>query len=219
MGIAQADIVVVAVKPVDMARALEEVRTAISSRQLVLSLVAGVSARTIESLLPGNVPIIRAMPNTSSFVQASATAISRGTRASSSHLEMAQKLFSAIGSVVVVDESLLDPVTGLSGTGPAYFYYVVEALMEAGFPYGLSEETCRALLLQTVEGTAKMLKETGKSPAELRRQVTSPNGTTIAAISVLEQGGAHDLFVRAVRRATERAAEIGREASVIPMLW
>jgi pyrroline-5-carboxylate reductase len=218
LGIPQADIVVLAVKPFDMAAALREVCTAISSEHLVISVAAGVSTSTIESVLNGNVPIIRAMPNTSCFVQASATAISRGMWASSAHLATAQQLFSAIGRSVLMDESLLDAVTGLSGTGPAYFYYVMEALIEAGVSCGLPEETCRALLLQTVEGAAKMLKETRKAPAELRRQVTSPNGTTMAAMSVLEQGGSHDLFVRAVQHATARAADMEREASVLALL-
>jgi len=218
-GIDEADIVVLAVKPIDMVMALQEVDTAISSEHLVISVAAGVSTSTIESLLRGNVPVIRAMPNTSSFVQASATAISRGRWTTTVQLEMAQQIFSAIGSSVVVDEPLLDAVTGLSGTGPAYFYYLVEALMEAGVSCGLPEGTCRELLLQTLEGAAKMLKETGKAPAELRRQVTSPNGTTVAAMNVLEEGGVRNLLVRAVRRATDRAAEMGREASVTRMVY
>jgi len=212
--VARAEVVVLAMKPFDVMQALQEVRGALSERQLVVSVVAGVSTGAIEGQVEGvRVPVIRAMPNTSSFVQESATAVSRGRWASVSHVEFVMTMFSAIGSVTVVEERLLDAVTGLSGTGPAYFYYVVESLMRAGQDLGLPEETCWELLVQTMYGAAKMLRETGKGPEELRRQVTSPNGTTMAGISVLEQGGFPALVQRAVERATERAAEMGREVS------
>src|SRR5450755_3356274 len=128
-------------------------------------------------------------------------------------MQALREVRSALCSVTVVDEGLLDAVTGLSATGPAYFYYVVESLMRAGQELGLAEETCWELLVQTMYGAAKMLRETGKGPEELRRQVTSPNGTTMAGISVLEQGGFQDLLQRAVKRAAERAGEMGREVS------
>jgi pyrroline-5-carboxylate reductase len=123
---------------------------------------------------------------------------------------MAQDLFSAIGISVVVEEMLMDAVTGLSGTGPAYFYYVVEALLAAGQACGLPAEICRTLLIQTLHGAATMLRETGKDPGELRRQVTSPNGTTMAAIATLEEGNGSQLFLQAVQRATQRASEMGQ---------
>ena len=208
--IASADIVILAVKPFDMALALQEVRTAISLKQLVISVAAGISTSSVEEQLSDDIPVIRAMPNTSCFVQASATAICRGRCAQNGHLEVARQLFSAIGTVSVIDERFMDAVTGLSGTGPAYIYYVVEALMEAGKSVGLSEQICRDLLLQTLYGSAKMLTETGKSPRELRRQVTSPMGTTEAGIAVLDNGIVQQLFLKAVERATERAIEMGR---------
>ncbi len=212
--IARADSVVLAMKPFDVMQALREVRAALSERQLVVSVVAGVATGAIERQVEGaRVPVIRAMPNTSSFVQESATAISRGRWATISDVEFVMTMFSALGSVTVVDEGLLDAVTGLSATGPAYFYYVVESLMRAGQDLGLAEEMCWELLVQTMYGAAKMLRETGKGPEELRRQVTSPNGTTMAGISVLEQGGFQDLLQRAVKRAAERAGEMGREVS------
>src|SRR6266487_3856227 len=200
---------------------LEELRRSYGVRvcgdklaEVARAVVVGVATRAIEGQVEGvRVPVIRAMPNTSSFVQESATAISRGRWASVSHVEFVMTMFSAIGSVTVVEERLLDAVTGLSGTGPAYFYYVVESLMRAGQDLGLPEETCWELLVQTMYGAAKMLRETGKGPEELRRQVTSPNGTTMAGISVLEQGGFQDLLQRAVKRAAERAGEMGREVS------
>jgi pyrroline-5-carboxylate reductase len=210
---AEADMVILAVKPFDLVAALQEVRGAIAQQQLVVSVVAGASTAAIEAQLAERVPVIRTMPNTSSFVQESATAISGGTWATEEQLRQVEQVFSAIGSVSVVDERLLDAVTGLSGSGPAYIYYVVEALMKAGQELELPEDICRTLLVQTVYGAAKMLRETGTDPQELRRRVTSPNGTTMAGIAALEQGGLQDLFQSAVRRATERAAEMGRQFS------
>ena len=209
--IAEADIVILAMKPFDIVKALQEVAPAISQKQLVISLVAGVSTEFIEHNLPACIPVIRTMPNTSSFVQASSTALCQGRWATPAHLEIACDLFSAIGISVTIPENLMDAATGLSGSGPAYIYYVVEALLKGGQACGLSTETCRTLLLQTVYGAAKMLQETDQEPAVLRRQVTSPNGTTMAAIAVLDQGDGQQLFQNAVLRATERAAEMGRQ--------
>lgn len=207
---AQADLLLLAVKPFDLVPALQELSAQISPSQLLISVAAGISTTTIEQSIDKPVPVIRAMPNTSSFVQASATAMSPGQWTTAAHVEIAQHLFTAIGISVLVDEDQMDAVTGLSGTGPAYFYYVVEALLAAGQRCGLPAETCRTLLVQTLYGTASMLQATGKDPAELRRQVTSPNGTTMAGIAVLEGGDAQQLFVRAVQAATQRAAEMGR---------
>ncbi|GCE16175.1 pyrroline-5-carboxylate reductase [Tengunoibacter tsumagoiensis] len=208
-----ADIIIIAVKPFDVATALQEVRESISARQMVISVAAGIATEDIESCFSEQVPVIRAMPNTSSFVQESATALCGGRWADQEHIALAENLFSAIGISVVVKEGLMNAVTGLSGSGPAYFYYVFEGLIQAGLECGLPEETCRTLLLQTVYGAAKMLKTTGKEPAELRRQVTSPNGTTMAGISVLEQGDVLNHFVQAVKRATQRSEEMGRQSN------
>jgi pyrroline-5-carboxylate reductase len=212
--IAEADIVILAMKPFDLVKALQEVGSVISEKQLIISLVAGVSTALIEENLPPSVPVVRAMPNTSSFVQASSTALCQGRWAKPAHLAIACDLFSAIGISVTIPESLMDAATGLSGTGPAYIYYVVEALLKGGQACGLSTETCRTLLLQTVYGAAKMLQETDQEPAALRRQVTSPNGTTMAAISVLDQGNGQQLFQDAVIRATQRAAEMGQQIAL-----
>ncbi len=209
--IAEADIVILAMKPFDLVKALQEVGSVISEKQMVISLVAGVSTALIEENLSPSVPVVRAMPNTSSFVQASSTALCQGRWAKPAHLAIACDLFSAIGISVTIPESLMDAATGLSGTGPAYIYYVVEALLKGGQACGLSTETCRTLLLQTVYGAAKMLQETDQEPAVLRRQVTSPNGTTMAAISILDQGHGQQLFQDAVIRATQRAAEMGQQ--------
>ena len=207
----QADLVILAMKPFDLPSALAEIAPAISARQVVISLAAGVSTAMIERQLGLPVPVIRAMPNTSSSVQASATALCGGHWAASEHLELAQSIFSAIGISVVVAEEQMNAVTGLSGSGPAYFYYLVEALQEAAQQCGLPAETARTLLVQTIYGAARMLQESEQDPAELRRQVTSPNGTTMAGLAVLEQGGVYQLLIQTVQRATARAAEMGEQ--------
>jgi pyrroline-5-carboxylate reductase len=207
----EADLVILAMKPFDLPGALQEIAPAISARQLVISLAAGVSTTMIERQLGLPVPVIRAMPNTSSSVQASATALCGGQWCTPEHLELAQSLFSAIGISVIVAENQLNAVTGLSGSGPAYFYYLVEALQEAAQQCGLPAETARTLLVQTIYGAARMLQESEQEPAELRRQVTSPNGTTMAGLTVLEQGGVYQLLIQTVQRATERAAEMGAQ--------
>lgn len=209
--IAGAGLIVLAVKPRDVDAALAEVRPALAADQLLVSVAAGVATATLEARLPPGMPVVRAMPNTSSFVQASATAICAGRFAAPSALEVARELFAAIGTVAIVEEAAMDAVTGLSGSGPAYIYYVAEALLAAGMAVGLSAETSRELLLQTLHGAARMLRETGEEPATLRRQVTSPNGTTMAGIAALDERGVRDAFRLAVERATARAREMGEE--------
>ncbi len=206
---AQADLLLLAMKPFDLVTALQDVVPYLTPEQLVISVAAGVSTQTIEECTGKAIPVIRAMPNTSSSVQASATALCAGRWATPEHVALAQQLFSAIGISVLVDEALMNAVTGLSGTGPAYFYYVAEALLAGGQACGLPAETCRTLLVQTLYGTARMLQETGKDPAELRRQVTSPNGTTMAGIAVLDQGDSKQAFQQAVQAATQRAEAMG----------
>lgn len=205
----EADLVILAMKPFDLPAALQEVSSAISREHLVISLAAGVSTAVIERQLGLPVPVIRSMPNTSSSVQASATALCGGSWIAPEQLEIARSLFSAIGISVVVKEEQMNAVTGLSGSGPAYFYYLVEALQEAAEQSGLPAEIARPLLVQTIYGAARMLQESEQSPAELRRQVTSPNGTTMAGLAVLEQGGVYQLLIQTVQRATARAAEMG----------
>jgi pyrroline-5-carboxylate reductase len=209
--IAAAEIVVLAVKPFDVAAALAEVGGALRADQLLITVAAGVATDTIEAQLPAGMPVVRAMPNTSSFVQESATAICGGSQATPEAMALAQGLFASIGTVVTVEEGAMDAVTGLSGSGPAYFYYVAEALLAAGTAVGLPEETSRDLLIQTLYGAARMLRETGKEPGELRRQVTSPNGTTMAGIAALDDAAVAAAMHRAVERATNRAREMGEQ--------
>ncbi len=209
---ARADLIILAAKPFDLPTALQEIAPVVRADQLLISLAAGISTSTIEHQLGLTVPVVRAMPNTSCAVQASATALCAGRWATARHMELAQQLFSAIGVSVVVGEEQMNAVTGLSGSGPAYFYYVVEALLEAARQCGLPAEIAQTLLVQTIYGAARMLQESGQDAAELRRQVTSPNGTTMAGLSVLEEGGAYQLFIQMVQRATARGAELGAQA-------
>jgi len=210
--IAESDIILLATKPSDLVPAFRHLVPALTARHLVISLAAGVTTASLEDCLEEPVPLIRAMPNASCAVLESATAICPGQWARSQHLQMAGSIFEAIGTSVVIEEALMDAVTGLSGSGPAYFYYVIEALLQGGINCGISRETSWALLLQTMLGAATMLKETGKEPSELRRQVTSPNGTTMAGIAVLDQANVQQLIVQAVEKATARATEMGRSA-------
>jgi pyrroline-5-carboxylate reductase len=167
---------------------------------------AGIPLGTIEEALPGS-PVIRAMPNTSAAVQESATVLAAGTRASEEHMKEAARIFKAVGDVAVVGEDLLDVVTALSGSGPAYVYHLIEAMVHAGSELGLDGDLARRLAVQTLVGAARMLSETREDPGDLRRRVTSPGGTTMAALQTLEARG----FAESVREAVDRAARRSRE--------
>lgn len=211
--VAAADIVILAVKPLDVSAALAEIGAALTSRQLLVSVAAGVTTTSIEGALDRPVPVIRAMPNTSALVHQSATAIAPGRWATTDHLSTARRLFAAVGTVTEAPEAWLDAVTGLAGSGPAYIYYVTEALFAAGLAQGLDAGTTRALVLQTLVGAATMLATTGEHPATLRQQVTSPMGTTMAGVAVLDAAGVRESIVEAVDAATRRARELGAAAS------
>jgi len=204
-----ADVVILAVKPKDAQEVLDEIAGAVRPDQLVVSVIAGIPLSVLEPQL-GAAPIIRAMPNTSAAVLASATALTAGTYATDDHLRTATRIFDAVGDTVVVPEDVLDVVTGLSGSGPAYVYHLIEAMIHAGTELGLTGDLARRLAVQTLVGAARMLAESAEDPGELRRRVTSPGGTTMAALGVLEDRG----FARAVRDAIGRAAERAREMAV-----
>jgi pyrroline-5-carboxylate reductase len=201
-----ANVVILAVKPKDTRDVLDEMAGAVRTDQLVISVIAGIPLSLLEPRL-GAVPVIRAMPNTSAAVLASATALTAGTHATDEHLGTATRIFEAVGDTVIVPEDVLDVVTGLSGSGPAYVYHLIEAMILAGTELGLTGDLARRLAIQTLVGAARMLAETAADPAELRRRVTSPNGTTMAALRVLEERG----FAHAVRDAVGRAAARARE--------
>lgn len=203
--------VIVATKPADVAGCLEECRPHLEDRAglpLFISVATGVSTAAIESLLPAGTPVVRAMPNTSCSVGESATALAAGRWAGPGHMAVARRLFEVVGLVVELDESLMDVITGLSGSGPAYVYLMLEAMTEAGVRLGLDPELSHRLALQTIRGAAATAQVTGEDPAELRRKVTSPGGTTMAGLAVLERVGFKQGVIEAVRRAAERAAEL-----------
>ncbi len=176
----------------------------------VLSIVAGVPCARLESALGGEPSVVRAMPNTPALVGAGVTAIAGGSFASSPDLAWAEDVLSAVGTVVRLPERLLDAVTGLSGSGPAYFFLVAEALMEAGVQMGLTREVSRTLVVETMRGSAALLHETGQDPEALRAMVTSPAGTTAAGVRTLEARAVRSAFMEAVAAATERSRNLQR---------
>lgn len=206
-----ADVVVLAVKPQIMDRVLREIAPEIGRERVVISIAAGVPVEAIERRLHPPTRIIRSMPNTPALVSQGATALAPGPHATEEDLELAVRIFRSVGQTVVVDESQLDAVTGLSGSGPAYVFLVIEALADAGVKVGLSRKDAMTLATQTVLGSAHLLKETGLHPGVLKDQVTSPGGTTIAGLHTLEAGGLRTTLIDAVEAATRRAQELGEE--------
>ncbi|ATY84304.1 pyrroline-5-carboxylate reductase [Kyrpidia spormannii] len=207
-AIRRGEVLILAMKPKDAGDALVEVRDHLQGQPLILSVLAGIPTEWIERQLGGQIPVIRAMPNTSCRVRESATALAPGRYATAEQMNLAEQIFAAVGRVVVVPESQMDAVTGLSGSGPAYVYYLAEALMASGREMGLDEKVCRGLVEQTLYGAALMLRNTEESPETLRRQVTSPGGTTEAGIQVLELRHVAEALREAVRRAAERSREL-----------
>ncbi|MBH8608156.1 pyrroline-5-carboxylate reductase [Thermoactinomyces sp. CICC 10521] len=212
--VAKSDIVILAVKPKDVPEVLQTWGHLFSEDQMLLSVAAGISTSLLEQHVAGKMAVIRVMPNTSCAVGQSATAICPGSHVSPEQLETARLIFRSIGSVIVVDESLMDAVTGLSGSGPAYVYYLAESLEAAGISAGLSPETSRALTVQTLLGASQMLLKTGKAAEELRREVTSPGGTTMAGLEVLDQYQLNEAIKKAVLRAKARSVEMGQQIAI-----
>lgn len=208
---ANADVVIIAVKPPivrDVAAAIADVVTADT---LVISVAAGISTATIEELLPAGVPVVRAMPNTPVLVGEGMIVISAGSSCADTQLASARDLLAAVGKVVAVPESDQDAVTALSGSGPAYVYLVAEAMIEAATSLGLAPDVAHDLAVQTIFGAALMMKETAEDPAQLRADVTSPGGTTAAAIEKLEGGGLRQAFATALEAARTRSVELSAE--------
>jgi len=203
-------LVVLSVKPQILDKVLIEVGDVLKAGTLIVSIAAGVDTATIEEAVPDGVRVIRAMPNTPALVGAGATAISAGKHASETDLATARALFDAVGITVVLDESHLDAVTGLSGSGPAYIFLILEALADAGVKVGLSRRNAQRLAAQTVMGSAKLLLDTDEHPGKLKDMVTSPGGTAIAGLHTLEEGGLRTTLINAVETATKRSRELGR---------
>jgi pyrroline-5-carboxylate reductase len=206
-----ADVVVLATKPQVFDRLLGQVAAAIDADDLVISIAAGVPIEAIEARLASGVRVVRAMPNTPALVDAGATGLASGTHATADDVALARRFFDSVGISVVLDESLLDAVTGLSGSGPAYIFLIIEALADAGVKVGLHRDSAQQLAAQTVLGSAKLLIETGEHPGRLKDMVTSPGGTAIAGLHTLEAGGLRTTLIDAVEAATARAEELGDE--------
>jgi pyrroline-5-carboxylate reductase len=204
------EIVIYAVKPQLMAEVLKETADLLDMSKLVVSIAAGVPLRAIESLLQKELRLIRVMPNIAASVKESATALSAGRHARREDVELAMSIFNSVGKTVFLRENyLMDAITGLSGSGPAYIFIIVDALADAGVKMGLARKDAQYLAAQTVMGAAKMLMETGEHPGQLKDRVTSPGGTAIAGIHTLEKGGLRTTLINAVEAATLRSKELG----------
>jgi pyrroline-5-carboxylate reductase len=204
----KADAVLICLKPLSVGHVLDEIRDALNARKLLISIAASVPTAYFESRLGSNLPVIRAMPNTPSMVGEGITAICKGKYATAEHLEIARKLFDSVGKTVVVDEKHMDAITGLSGSGPAFLYIILEALAEGGVKMGLSRELATLLAAQTMLGAAKVVLETGHHPAMLKDAVTTPAGCTIDGILELEEGKLRVTLIKAVVKASQRAKEL-----------
>jgi pyrroline-5-carboxylate reductase len=206
------DTLVLAVKPQTVGELLAEVRPDLSGRHLVVSIAAGVTLADLAGRVPAGVRLVRVMPNTPCLVGASATGFCPGPTATADDTELVRRLFAAVGAAVPVPEKLLDAVTGLSGSGPAFVYVMIEALADGGVRVGLPRDVALKLAAQTVLGSAKMVLETGQHPGVLKDAVASPGGTTIAGLHALERGGVRAALMDAVEAATRRAEELGKKA-------
>jgi pyrroline-5-carboxylate reductase len=205
---AAADTVVLVVKPQDIAGLLDEIRDAVAPGKLVVSIAAGITTAFVEQRLPEGVAVVRVMPNTPALVDEGMAAVSPGSHCSAEHLSRAEALLSATGKVLQVPEYHQDAVTAISGSGPAYIFYVVEAMIEAGVLLGLPRSTSTELVVQTLYGAATMLKETGTHPTVLREQVSSPAGTTMAALRQLDDHKVRAAFLTAMEAARDRSREL-----------
>lgn len=210
-SITEADILILAMKPKDVKDALSDIKSYTNPNQIVISVVAGISTSYITSLLEHEAPVIRTMPNTSAIVGLSATGLCAGRTASTEHVELAMEIFESIGIVLLTEEKKLDAITGLSGSGPAYVYYLVEALTTGSIDVGLEKEEAQTLILQTLIGAAQMLIETKEDPGYLREKVTSPNGTTQAGLDTLRAYNFEEAIRMCVQRATARSKELGEQ--------
>ncbi len=204
----QADVILLGVKPIQVPALVEEIKGALTANKLLLSFAASVKTRRIEDVAGCDLAVIRAMPNTPAMVAAGMTALCAGRFVSAAQMALAQKIFQTVGRTVVVDEKHMDAVAGLSGSGPAFLYIIIEALAEAGVNVGLPRDVATLLAAQTTLGSARMVLETGYHPAMLKDQVTTPAGCTVDGILELEEGGLRVTLIKAVKRATQKAKEL-----------
>jgi pyrroline-5-carboxylate reductase len=209
---ARARVLLLAVKPQDIGTLLGLLAGSVDTGHLVVSVAAGVPTATIEAALPAGVPVVRVMPNTPALVDEGMSVLSAGAHADEGHLDEAETLLAAVGRVRRVPETQQDAVTALSGSGPAYFFYLVEAMVDAGILLGLPRDLAVDLIVQTALGSAVMLRDSGEHPVQLREAVTSPGGTTIAAIRELERHSVRAALIAAIEAAHDRSVELGRAA-------
>ena len=205
---AQADVVLLAVKPQDMRALLGDIAAHVRPETLVVSMAAGIPTALVEELLPEGTHVVRVMTNTPVFVDEAMSAISAGSHATAEHLQTVEDLLTPVGKVVRVPESQQDAVTALSGSGPAYFFYLVESMIDAGILLGLPRAVAAELIVQTAVGSARMLRESGEHPVLLREAVTSPGGTTIAAIRTMEDHGVRAAMLAAIEAARDRSRDL-----------
>jgi pyrroline-5-carboxylate reductase len=208
-----ADIVVLAVKPWHIGQIASEISSALSPNTIVVSVAAGIPTSALEAVLPESVSVLRAMPNTPALVRRGVTGLCAGSRASEADIAQVQQLFLAVGEVVVVSEQQMDALGALSGSGPAYVFYFIEQLMALAEAKGFSAADARTLVVETFAGAVELLMQSGEQPAELRRRVTSPNGTTEQAIAVFDEAKLRDVFDRALNAAIQRSREIAEDLS------
>lgn len=211
-AVAQADVLVITVKPQDAAVLLAEIGPKVPPEKLVVSLCAGLPTRFLSARLGEGTPVVRVMTNTPAVVDAAMTAIAAGPHATGTHLALAEEMFTPLGRTIRLPESQLDAVTALSGSGPAYFYYLVEAMTDAGILLGLPRQVAHDLIVQSAIGSALMLRDSGEHPVTLREAVTSPAGTTISAIRELESHAVRAALIAALEAARDRAREIAAQS-------
>ena len=202
------DIIVLAMKPKDAELALKSIRNSLSSHSLILSVLAGIKTSFIEQMLPPGQQVIRVMPNTSSMIGESATGISPGKYVSQESVALVKEFLQCMGEVYIISEENMDTFTGIAGSGPAYFYYLMEHMEKTGVEGGLPKETIRFIIAQTMVGAAKMILETGELPSVLRENVTSPNGTTAAGLAALDAYGGGIAVSQAIKKAANRSNEM-----------
>lgn len=204
----RADVVLLGVKPIQVPALIEQIRPVLTKDKMLVSFAASVKTSAIEAAAGMEIPVVRSMPNTPAMLGAGITALCRGRFVDEEQLAIAQRIFSTVGRTVVVDEKHMDAVTGLSGSGPAFIYIIIEALAEAGVNVGLPRDIATQLAAQTTFGSARMVLETGYHPALLKDAVTTPAGCTVDGILELEEGGLRVTLIKAVKRATQRAKEL-----------
>jgi pyrroline-5-carboxylate reductase len=206
----QSSTVVLAVKPQNMREALEGMKDAISDHHLIISIAAGIPLRMIRDIIGKDIPMIRVMPNTPALVQKGVSALAGGKLVTVEHMNIAKKIFGAVGETVEVEETMMDAVTALSGSGPGYVFRIMECMVEAGISVGLEKETALNLVIQTFLGAAYLAKASDDSLSELREKVTSPGGTTAAGLAVFDDRGLREMTMEAIKAACNRSLELGR---------